>query len=138
MSRISVVGILMVAALLAGCQQRAGDAEDQASGRHERYIGIGTYSVGELWSKMVQQDKPRDAASATSADDEHIIVVVDSQTGEIRECGDYSGRCVSMNPWTKVIAPEQATPVKFIQHAADLAGNSDKATATKAEAAPRP
>lgn len=87
---------------------------------------------------MAQKGKPRDAAAATAADDEHVIVVVDSQTGEIRECGDYSGQCISMNPWTKVIAPELAAPVKLTQHAADLAVESDEAEANKAEAASRP
>ena len=134
-NRFSVVGILMVTALLAGCQERA---DDQASGQHGRYIGIGTYSVGELWSKMAQQGKSDNAASATTADDEHVIVVVDSQTGEIRECGDYSGRCVSMKPWTKGIAPEQATPVKLLKHASDLAADAEQAEANKAEASPRP
>lgn len=87
---------------------------------------------------MVQQGKPRDAASATTADDEHIIVVVDSQTGEIRQCGDYSGQCISMNPWTKTILPEQAAPVKLTKHAADLAAEANEAEANEAEAAPRP
>jgi hypothetical protein len=67
---------------------------------------------------------PADPTSATTADDEHVIVVVDSQTGEIRECGDYSGVCASFNPWTRAIAGEQAAPVKLTKHAADLAAET--------------
>lgn len=63
---------------------------------------------------------PPNAASATTADDEHVIVVVDSQSGEVRECGDYSGVCASFNPWTRAIAGQQITPVQLTKHAADL------------------
>ena len=49
-----------------------------------------------------------------------MIVTVDSDTGEIRECGNYSGLCVSMNPWTKAVAPQQHTPVTVGAHAAEL------------------
>ncbi len=131
----SVAGLIGTAMLLTGCEDRT---DSQRSSRDGRYIGIGTYSAGELWSKMVQTGQPRDAAAATTADDEHVIVVVDSQTGEIRECGDYSGRCVSMNPWTKAIAPEQITPVKLAKHASDLAAEAEEAQSGSAEAAPRP
>ncbi|HEX4736032.1 MAG TPA: hypothetical protein VH331_00565 [Allosphingosinicella sp.] len=58
---------------------------------------------------------------ATTADDEHIIVVVDTDTGEVRECGDFSGTCTSLNPWTSVIASAQRTPVPLTAHAADVA-----------------
>lgn len=131
----SVAGIIATVMLLTGCEDRT---DGQRPSRHGRYLGIGTYAAGELWAKMAQRDMPRDPATATTADDEHVIVVVDSQTGEIRECGDYSGHCISMNPWTKAIAPEQAAPVKLTKHAADLAAEADEAGASKADAAPRP
>ena len=135
--RSLTVGAILASALLAGCQERADDA-DAGAGRHGRYIGIGTYAAGELWAKMAQPDMPRDAATATTADDEHVIVVVDSQTGEIRECGDYSGRCISMNPWTKGIAPAHVAPVKLTKHASDLAAEAQAADTNEAKAAPRP
>ena len=131
MKAISVACIVLAATSVCGCGQQPDAA---SSGRHGRYLGIGTYSPGQLWARMAQSGKPHDAAAATVADDEHIIVVVDSQTGEVRECGDYSGRCVSMNPWTRAIAPDQATPVRLTTHAADLADEAPVA----GEAATRP
>jgi hypothetical protein len=104
---------------------------------HGRYIGIGVFGAGELWQQQRIDEldngtdgnpiPPQDKAAATTADDEHIIVVVDSATGEVRECGDYSGRCVSMNPWTKAIAKEQRVPVMLVKHAADLAAEREAA-----------
>ena len=71
-----------------------------------------------------------DAAMARLEDDEHIIVVLDSHTGEVRQCGDHSGFCVSMNPWTGTGA-QVALPAKLTKHAADLAAE-DKADTDKA------
>jgi hypothetical protein len=59
------------------------------------------------------------------ADDEHVIVVLDSHTGEVRQCGDHTGFCVAMNPWS-ADARTTGTPVTLAQHAADLAAQ-DKA-----------
>ncbi|MEO6360922.1 MAG: hypothetical protein ABIO43_10160 [Sphingomicrobium sp.] len=52
-------------------------------------------------------------------DDENVIVVIDSQTGEVRQCGDHSGFCVTMTPWAAQ-GPRTAAPVKLKKHAADL------------------
>ena len=98
---------------LAGCSAPA--SSSQGTEAHGRYAGIGTYSPGELWSRMATAQAPA-TNDAAIADDEHVIVVVDNQTGEVRECGDYSGICVSMNPWTRAIAKEQASPVKLTMH----------------------
>jgi hypothetical protein len=108
--------VALAAAAQAGCR---GPTDTQASTAKGRYLGVGVFSAGELWSKMAVPANP-DPTAATSADDEHVIVVVDSQTGEIRECGDYSGVCASFNPWTRAIAREQTAPVKLTRHAADL------------------
>ena len=118
--------ILMTATgvLLASCGRSNAQSDTVA---HGRFLGIGVYSVGQLWSKMVV-GSATDAASATTADDEHIIVVVDSQTGEVRECGDYSGVCASFNPWTRALAGQQLAPVKLTKHAADLAAEARSAT----------
>ena len=52
-----------------------------------------------MWSAAGRADRPRtprrDACTTTS----RCIVVVDSQTGEIRQCGNLSGHCIGMNPW---------------------------------------
>ena len=122
--RIAPVAIL--GAVLASCGRSNSQPDSVA---HGRFLGIGVYAAGQLWSKMVVSS-PADAASATTADDEHIIVVVDSQTGEVRECGDYSSVCASFNPWTRSIAGQQIAPVKLTKHAADLAAGTHN-TATQ-------
>jgi hypothetical protein len=105
--------------LLAGCDHAA-DGSSRPP-RHGRYAGIGVFEAGGLWQKMVVPKQAGAAAQAKTADDEHVIVVVDSDTGEIRECGDLTGYCVSMNPWARALAPEQKAPVALGAHAADLA-----------------
>jgi len=79
----------------------------------------------------------QDPAAAKLADDEHVIVVLDSHTGEIRQCGDHSGFCVAMNPWTSTAAA--SAPVKLVKHAADLnaeEGKSAPAAASKGAGSP--
>ena len=101
--------VTTMGALLASCGRANSQPNNATRGR---FLGIGVYAAGQRWSKMVVRSAT-DAASATTADDEHIIVVVDSQTGEVRECGDYSGVCASSNPWTRALAGQQIAPVKL-------------------------
>jgi hypothetical protein len=98
---------------LAGC----GAHPARTASHHGRYVGIGAYSAGALWSKMAVANPPRDPSAAKTADDEHVIVVVDSDTGEIRQCGDLSGYCIGMNPWAKPLSPSQGAPVALTAHA---------------------
>ena len=102
--------LVSLAALgLAACRERP--VESQL--RHGRFTGVGIYSPGELWSKMVGGDAGGEPSAARTADDEHVIVVVNSDTGEIRQCGDLSGYCVAMNPWTKSLLKSQDLPVRL-------------------------
>ena len=135
--RHGAIGVaLSTAALLAGC----GDAQDQARGQHHggRYLGIGVYQAGQLWSRMVTADRPADVAAANTADDEQVIVVVDSRTGEVRQCGNLTGYCIGMNPWSGPSG--QATPVRLREHAADLdaAANAAAVDANASEIASEP
>ena len=116
------VAMAVLAAGLAACdQQPAVDTAPQTS--RGRYAGIGTYPVGTLWSRMVIAAEPKDAASARTEDDSQIIVVVDSVTGEVRQCGDLSGYCIGMNPWTGALG--STAPVNLTVHAADLARGTE-------------
>ncbi|TMJ19235.1 MAG: hypothetical protein E6G92_05390 [Alphaproteobacteria bacterium] len=110
--------LLLLLTPLAGCDGRP----DSGSGpRHGgRYQGIGTYPAGTLWSRQ-QADRSRDPASATIADDEQVIVVVDSSTGEVRQCGNLSGYCIRTNPWSGAAAPARLTA-----HAADVAREAEQ------------
>ena len=83
---------------------------------------------------MAGVEAPSDTAAAKLEDDEHIIVIIDSHTVEVRQCGDYSGVCVAMNPWAAQ-GSRSATPVKLKKHAADLAAE-DQASIDNAEPAP--
>lgn len=119
-------GLLLLAACLGGC----GEASEPGHGaRHGgRYVGIGIYAPGALWQRMVAANRSEDAAAATLRDDEQIIVTVDSRTGEVRQCGNLSGHCIRMNPWSG----QQAAPVRLTEHAADI----DTAENAASEAAP--
>ena len=117
--RFSTIGIFMMGCVLAGCD-REGAMPGPGAKAPGRYAGIGTFDAGRLWGQMAGAAAPSDAAAARLEDDEHVIVVIDSHTGEVRQCGDYSGICVAMNPWTGQ-GSKNATPVKLKKHAADLA-----------------
>ena len=47
-------------------------------------------------------------------DDQAVIVVQNSLTGDVRACGDMTGYCVGMNPWAQ--RPGQLTPVSLTDH----------------------
>jgi hypothetical protein len=117
---------LAIVCVLAGCDQHeASSAGPKSPGR---YAGIGTFDAGRLWQEMKGASTQQDKSAASLADDEHVIVVLDSHTGEIRQCGDHTGFCVAMNPWTAG-ARTAATPVTLAQHAADLAAQDKAAVA---------
>jgi hypothetical protein len=117
-----VIIVVAVAVGLGGCVKKSADAENDASA-HGRYSGIGTYVAGRLWQKMVVADN-KDQTAAKLLDDDQIIVVVDSHTGEIRQCGNLSGYCIGMNPWTSHAA--QNAPVKLTIHDDQLANEPIK------------
>ena len=115
--------LLTFAALgLCGCGDNpAENLQSPAAAPRGRYIGIGTYPANRLWAQIAlpKESKPAPAA-ANTRDDGQIIVVVDSSTGEIRQCGNLSGLCIGMNPWTGALPPAQAGPVTLTKHEADL------------------
>jgi hypothetical protein len=130
--RIYALSILAMGCLLSGCHQQ-GAVSGPGPRSQGRYAGIGTYNAGRLWGQMAGIEAPSESVAAKLEDDEHIIVVVDSHTGEVRQCGDYSGVCVAMNPWAGQ-GSRSATPVKLKKHVADLAAD-DQASIPAAEPA---
>lgn len=127
-SHLATIGMLMC---LAGCSN-AEDATGEA--RHQgRYVGIGIYSPSKLWSLLKPAGPPKDKGVATLDDDSHVIVLIDSKTGEVRQCGNLSGYCVRMNPWNGSV---HAAPASLTKHAADLAAEeAAEQTTTVANAA---
>lgn len=125
----AVIGII---AALAACN--AADDQETAS-HHGRYLGIGVYQAGSMWSRMVQANRPADPATATTADDEQVIVVVDSHNGEVRQCGNLTGYCIGMNPWQAPLGQGQGAPIPVTEHAADVERAMEAANANAAMAA---
>jgi hypothetical protein len=103
---IAAVGLFA----LAGCQK---PAPEGGAGTHDRYLGVGVYAPGPMWGQIARSGAPADAAAATLKDDEQVIVVVDSKTGEVRQCGNLSGFCIEMNPWSSAAPP---TPIAVLKH----------------------
>lgn len=141
--KILLISALAVAvAGLGGCNKKPADsaaadaapyvAEPGAS-RPARYAGIGIYVPGTQWTKQVQaqQTKASDPA-AKPTDDEQVIVVVDSRTGEVRSCGNLSGYCIGMNPWKTPLPAGQAAPVNLIREAEPARPPADVAALTAA------
>lgn len=114
----------VAATCLGGCQ-KAANAQLGAAAHHGRYVGIGLYTPGQMWSQMVVATQPKEAAAARTNDDEQVIVVIDSDTGEIRQCGNLSGYCVSTNPWRKPLVPTQNAPITLGKHADQLAREAE-------------
>jgi hypothetical protein len=116
--RAPQLGVLSLTALVAACH--ASSLPSPTAENRGRYAGIGVFNAGRLWAQMKSSPISADPAEARLADDEHVIVVVDSHTGEVRQCGDHSGYCIAMNPWTRPQGSNTALPVKLSKHAAEV------------------
>lgn len=137
--------ILLAAALsvaLAGCQKQDEEPASPAyrfgiGSQKGRYLGLGLYRAERMWTQLNRPADPKtpvDPAAATLKDDEVVLVVVDSATGEIRQCGALSGYCVRMDPWTQVVSP---APAALIKHAEQL-DEEARAEMERREAAAKP
>lgn len=127
--RTMVLGLTLCGLALTGCQ-KAEEAAAEAgvrSGAKGRFVGIGVYAPGRLWEELARPTPaiPPDPAAATLKDDDHIIVVVDTATGELRQCGNLSGHCLTSNPWAKA-TPTQPAPAALLKHL-DAARTEDEA-----------
>jgi hypothetical protein len=106
----------MAMLVLSGCGKAIQDADARLT-RHGRYVGIGIYPAGQMWSRVVMANTPKHPAAPRLSDDEQVIVVVDTASGEVRQCGNISGYCVGMNPWRGPLPPSQTAPVPVTKHA---------------------
>lgn len=118
--RIAVIAIVTVMAPALGACDRNPDVSSNPHRGGGRYFGIGIYPAEQLWSRLSEKDTNKDESRALRADDGQIIVVVDSRTGEVRQCGNLSGYCVTMNPWSAPLSAGRSTPVSLSKHATDL------------------
>jgi hypothetical protein len=131
--RFVAIGSALVAALvLGGCARKSeawfGDSH------HGRYVGIGLYSPGKIWTKLAGYQAGKAPAAANLRDDDVVIVVTDSDTGEIRACGNLSGFCIGQNPWKSSLPAAQQAPLPLTTHQED--SDSETAAAGATPAAP--
>lgn len=114
---------VLAALALGGCSKREVAAAaffgDGGSGHRGRYVGIGLFAPDRMWEQLtgVVLSGP---TGATLKDDQEVIVVVDTATGEIRQCGNLSGHCIRMNPWTKPRDGAPSPAVILAKHRAEL------------------
>ncbi len=108
--------VLGLSTMLTGCRPFTESSSDEQQASRERYAGIGIYNADRLWRAIKGAPETKDPEVAKLADDDMVIVVSDSKTGEIRQCGNHSGFCVTMNPSdSKGKAPVQL-PAKLLPH----------------------
>jgi hypothetical protein len=105
--------LVLLPLMMAGCD-RAEDAAGAGTPSRGRYAGIGIYSPSELWAQQSAAKAPADSSTAKLSDDEAIVVSIDSKSGEIRQCGNNSGHCVSLSAWGQNAIQ---TPLKLLKHA---------------------
>ena len=116
--RLWITGLIALAGLGA-CKKPAevaGRSGTQDS--HGRYEGLGLYSPSQQWTRIVASQQAKDTPAAKPIDDQVLIVVEDSVTGEVRACGDLTGFCIGMNPWKTALTAGQIAPINLTQHVA--------------------
>jgi hypothetical protein len=129
--RRSVYVFAVAGSILSACN-RHDEAAAPGPKSPGRYAGIGTFEAGRLWREMAAAPTSNEPAAASLNDDEHVIVVLDSHTGEVRQCGDHSGYCVAMNPWTAPGAT--SVPVRLKKHVAEAPADDQASVSLAANA----
>ncbi|MBS0295816.1 MAG: hypothetical protein JSR45_05845 [Proteobacteria bacterium] len=112
MKPVALACLALATLILGACHSKDGGWSPLGNSSRGRYLGVGIYRPEKAWSRLADANVGNGAAAgARTADDQAVIVLVDSVTGEVRACGDLSGYCIGMNPWRKDLAKSQMTPV---------------------------
>ena len=117
---------------LASCKRS--DVGDWAFGdatRHGHYGSVGIYAPGQSWKDLAARGMSTASATAKLGDDQAIVVVEDTDTGELRACGDLTGYCIGSNPWKQMLSASQVTPVSLTRHPDDTAASLAKRPAKR-------
>jgi len=132
------VGAVILAALmgLEGCHRGAWSGDEATRGGRGHFAGVGIYQPNLNWTQLAEAPTTNGPSAAKRVDDQAIIVVVDTNSGEIRACGDLSGYCVAQNPWRAGLAASQLTPVPMAAHATPQDGTAPNVNNAPAAAAP--
>ena len=126
-----VAALLLASLTLSACGPKVVEGGAGAPSAHGRYNGVGIYGPGKQWTKMMAAQQAADPQLARPIDDQVIIVLEDSLTGEVRACGDLTGYCIGMNPWKTALTSGQISPVRMTAH---VSPDPEEATVTvKAE-----
>ena len=127
-------------ALCLGACDRPGSLE--SGSERGRFAGVGIYSADRMWSQIIGADATKSPATARLKDDTEVIVVADTRTGELRQCGNLSGFCVGMNPWSKPLAQARSAPLSVLKHEEDFErehkGKPDLTLEVRPKPAPKP
>ncbi|QUD89462.1 hypothetical protein [Phenylobacterium montanum] len=117
MSHRPFTALVLAGLALSGCKKLSEPAaEERQAAQHGRYAGVGLYGPSKQWTKLISTQQTKDESTAQPIDDQIIIVVQDTVTGEVRACGDLTGYCIGMNPWKKALLAEQIAPLKLNEH----------------------
>lgn len=130
------LSVVTAALCLGGCNKPNGIAGGETD--RGRFSGVGIYYADRMWSQIAGAEAPKSTATARLKDDTEVIVVVDSRTGELRQCGNLSGFCVGMNPWSKPLAQAQSEPLSVLKHEEDLEREREGKPDLTLEVAPKP
>ena len=60
--------------------------------------------------------------------------MIDTATGELRQCGNLSGHCLTSNPWAKTTS-SQAAPAAVLKHLDQLLAEDKAEMETELKAA---
>jgi len=114
----SLVFVATAGLVLTGCSRSelTGSGPGHGAGR---YAGVGLYQADRMWKQLVGP-APKEAGAARIADDSYVIVAIDSRTGELRQCGNLSGHCIGMNPWSTALTQAHLAPASLAKHAEQL------------------
>lgn len=135
-AKLRISGTLLLTVVgLAGCNRITEPMSDPRS--HGRYAGIGIYGPGESWKRMVAARQTKASPAAKTIDDQAIVVVIDSTTGEVRSCGDMTGYCIGMAPWKTPLARSQIAPIDLTEHVKPIEAESAASAVSEAPAASR-
>ena len=123
-------------ALCLGACNKPGSLE--SGSERGRFAGVGIYSADRMWSQIAGVEAPKSPGTSRLKDDQEVIVVVDTRTGELRQCGNLSGFCVGMNPWAKPLSTAQAEPLSVLKHEEDFEREHEGKPDLTLEVAPKP
>ncbi len=132
MNRCVAATLLVAGLALSSCNKPAGADDDQASPHgHGHYSGVGLYGPSKQWTRFISNQQTKDPRAAQPIDDQIIIVVQDTATGEVRACGDLTGYCIGMNPWRTALVSAQIAPIKLTEHVAPDPPDTPTAASTR-------